>query len=280
MLVYQSAWLKCYHPAAFYTALLNHQPMGFWSPAVIVGDAKRHGLRVLNVDIHGSAAACTVEGGAIRLGLKYVNGMGEQACAMVLAARSQRPFSDLADVCHRTRLPLTLVERLILAGAMDTWGQRRDLLWQLGEISPEADALDLVFVPEPVSLPPMSRAERMEVEYLLLGLTTGDHVMTLYRPWLSEHGILSSDELVAQLVGRQVRVAGMVVVHQAPPTAKGHHFITLEDEDGMLQAIFRPQVYETYRDIVHASPLLLVEGTVQRKDGAVNVIAAKASALG
>jgi error-prone DNA polymerase len=280
VLVYQSAWLKCHHPLAFYTALLNHQPMGFWSPSVLVNDAKRHGLRVLNVDIHRSDGPCRVEDGALRLGLKYVTGLGEQGSAVILAAREQRPFADLHDFCRRTRLPTMLVERLILAGAMDAWGPRRDLLWRLGEVTPDADTLDLHFIPEPVRLPPLTRAERMEAEYLMLGLTTGDHVLTLYRDWLRAQGVLSSEEAQHQPQGKLVKLAGQVVVHQAPPTAKGHHFLTLEDEDGMVQAIFRPQVYEANREAVHDSPLLIIEGSVQRKDGVVNVMAVRVVAMG
>ncbi|MCB0209354.1 MAG: error-prone DNA polymerase, partial [Anaerolineae bacterium] len=116
VLVYQSAWLKHYHPAAFYTGLLNNQPMGFWNPAVIVGDAKRGGLSILSVDLQRSGARCQVEGKGIRLGFNYIGGFGEVAVVRLLEARQTSPFVNLADLCRRTRLAKRLVEQLITAG--------------------------------------------------------------------------------------------------------------------------------------------------------------------
>jgi error-prone DNA polymerase len=274
VLVYQSAWLKYYHPAAFYTALLNNQPMGFWSPAVLVGDARRHGIRILPVDIQRSQARCTVEAGGIRLGMNYVQGLGEAGIARLEEARNARTFAELTDFCQRTRLPRRAVENLILVGAMDGWGMpRRQLLWELGRLRYQQEALDLVFPDEGVALPPPSLAEAMAAEYGVLGLSTGDHVMALYRPWLVQRSILSSRELETSADGGRVRVAGLVVMHQAPPTAKGHHFITLEDEEGLINVIVRPKIYAGYRRILHTAPLLIVEGKVQRRDKVVNLLA-------
>jgi error-prone DNA polymerase len=280
VLVYQSAWLKCYYPAAFYTALLNNQPMGFWSPAVLVGDARRHGIRILPVDIQRSQARGKVEEMGIRLGLNYVHGLGEAGITRLEEARSAGAFDTLADFCRRTRLPRSAVENLILAGAMDGWGMpRRQLLWQLGRLHYHQEELDLVFPDEGVALPPLSLAEAMAAEYGMLGLSTGDHVMTLYRPWLVRHGILSSRELETSTDGGRVRAAGLVVMHQAPPTAKGHHFITLEDEEGLINVIVRPKIYTGYRHILHTAPLLIVEGMVQRRDSVVNLLALRVTAL-
>ena len=171
-------------------------------------------------------------------------------------------------------------EDLIRVGAMDAWKPpRRRLLWELGRLRYHEEELDLVFPDDGIELPPLSRAEEMGAEYEVLGLSTGDHLMALYRPWLAEQGILSSRELAACPAGRRVRVAGLVVVHQAPPTAKGHHFITLEDEEGLINVIVRPDVYACYRRILHAAPLLIVEGVVQRRDGVVNLLALRAAAL-
>jgi len=279
VLVYQSAWLKRYHPAALYCALLNHQP-GFWSPAVLVGDARRHGVHVLPVDIYHSQSRCTVEGGAIRLGFAYVNGLGEAGIQQILTARHVRPFTDLADFCRRTRLPRRVVENLILVGAMDDWTiPQRKLLWELGKLRYHEEELDLTFPDDGVALPALSRAEAMGAEYEVLGLSTRDHIMALYRPWLREQGILSSGELAACPAGQRVRAAGLVVVHQAPPTAKGHHFITLEVEDGLINVIVRPDVYEHYRRVLREAPLLIIEGVVQRRDGVVNLLARRVAAL-
>jgi error-prone DNA polymerase len=280
VLVYQSAWLKCYYPAAFFTALLNNQPMGFWSPAVLVGDARRHGIRILPVDIQRSQAGCRVEEMGIRLGLNYVQGLGEAGTARLEEARSAGVFDTLADFCQRTRLPRRAVENLILVGAMDGWGvPRRRLLWQLGRLHYHQEELDLVFPDEGVALPPLSQAEAMAAEYGVLGLSTGDHVMTLYRPWLVRHGILSSRELETSADGGRVRAAGLVVMHQAPPTARGHHFITLEDEEGLINVIVRPKIYTGYRHILHTAPLLIIEGMVQRRDRVVNLLALRVAPL-
>jgi error-prone DNA polymerase len=280
VLVYQSAWLKCYHPKAFYTALLNNQPMGFWSPAVLVGDARRHGISILPVEIHYSRGRCEVEQGGIRLGLNYVQGLGEASIARLEEARENQAFTGLADFCQRTQIPRRIIENLILVGAMDAWRiPRRKLLWELGKLRYQEEELDLFFADDGVQFPSLSPAEAMAAEYDLLGLSTGDHVMTLYRPWLTRKGILAGYELKAIKDGQRVRVAGLVVVHQAPPTAKGHHFITLEDEEGLINVIVRPGVYVHYRRIFHTARLLIVEGIVQKKGDVISLLALRATAM-
>ncbi len=280
VLVYQSAWLKQYHPAAFYTGLLNNQPMGFWSPAVLVGDAKRHGLAILPVDLDSSQTNCSIEGQAIRLGFNYVNGLGEVQINRLLAARQAGGFKNLADFCRRTKLARRLVERLILAGAMDRWQlPRRTLLWQLGQLPYQAEELDLTFPIDEIHLPPLSPAERLQTEHSVLGLSSGEQVMSLYRTWLSGQGILGSWELSSQGDGQRVRVAGLVVVHQAPPTAKGFHFVTLEDEAGLIDVIVRPQMYARYRLLWRDEPLLIVEGQLQQEGAVVTVLASSVIAL-
>jgi error-prone DNA polymerase len=280
VLVYRSAWLKCHYPVAFYTALLNHQPMGFWSPAVIVNDARRHGIPILPVGIHTSAANCTVENGGIRLGLRYVKGLGDTGSARIVEARQDGAFTNLADFCRRTTLSRHLVENLIRVGAMDVWGiPQRQLLWQLGEIQIEDNPLGLEFHTETVELPPLTRAEMLYAEYEILSLSSDDHVMTLYRDSLESEDILDSTALSRTPSGTKVRIAGLVVMHQAPPTAKEHHFITLEDEWGLMNIIVRPDVYANYRQVWRDAPLIVVEGYVQRKGDVVNVIAMNATAL-
>src|SRR5262249_23808182 len=144
VLVYQSAWLKQYYPAAFYCALLNNQPMGFWPPAILVRDAQRHGIEVLSVDITRSLARCRSGGRRIQLGLNYINGLGEQGAQRIVEARQTRLFADLANFCHRTRLPRRIIEALIMAGACDHWRRpRRQLLWELGTLHYQEDELDL-----------------------------------------------------------------------------------------------------------------------------------------
>jgi error-prone DNA polymerase len=280
VLVYQSAWLKVCHPTAFFCALLNHQPMGFWSPAVLTGDARRHGVRTLPVDVNRSHARCAVESEHIRLGFEYVDKVGEVSAAHIEATRGAKPYVDLADFCCRTRLPRRLVENLVMVGAMDVWGSpRRKLLWELGKISYHEEELDLVFPADDVALPPLTDVEKVRLEYSLLGLSTSDHVMALYRPWLEERGVLSSGELKASKTGEKVKVAGMVMVHQAPPTAKGVHFITLEDEEGLIDVVVRPDVHARYRQVFRGTRLLVAEGIVQRKDSVVNLLALGAASF-
>jgi error-prone DNA polymerase len=143
----------------------------------------------------------------------------------------------------------------------------------LGQLHYQEEELDLVHSTDTVELPPLSEAEALMTEYELLGLSTGDHVMALHRPWLEQRRILGSWELKTQPSGKRVRVAGLVVVHQAPPTAKNFHFVTIEDERGLLDVVIKPLVYANYRRILHTARLLVVEGTVQQENGVVNLLA-------
>ena len=280
VLVYQSGWLKLYHPRAFYAALLNNQPMGFWNAAVLTNELRRQGIPVLPVDIHLSQARCSIEAAGIRLGLNYVKRLAEGHIEAILAARAERPFTSLDDFCRRTRIGRNGVENLILSGAMDTWGvPRRQLLWELGTLSLQKDALDLVIAPTPVSLPPLSSIDAMLAEQTALGLSPGDHIMTHHRAALRQRNILGSSDLALSPNGASVRVAGLLVVHQSPPTAKGFHFLTLEDEDGMINVIVRPPVYNQYRHVIHSQPLLLTEGTIQREGHVVNILAERVHSL-
>jgi error-prone DNA polymerase len=285
LVAYQTLYLKAHFPAAFYCAILNHQPMGFYPVEVIINDAHRHGVPVLHPDVNRSGAACTLEGSdastAIRLGLRYVHGLGEAWQARVVERRGSRPFQDLYDFCRRTRLARPIIENLIRAGATDSLGQRRrDLLWELGGLTYQEEGLDVEVPVESVALPALSRGERLGWEYELLGTTPGDHVMGLFRERLRQHGVLITGELETQRDGQTVRVAGRVVVRQRPPTAKGMVFITLEDEEGLVNLIVRPDVYERYRDALRNAPLLLVEGQLQRERQAVSVLVRSAAALG
>jgi error-prone DNA polymerase len=268
LVAYQTLHLKVYHAAAFFCALLNHQPMGYYRPGVLIGDARRHGVPVLRPDVNASQVACTLEarGGtrAVRLGLCYVHGLGEAWRERIVERRGDRPFRDLHDLCRRTHLPRPVVENLIRAGAMDGLGRaRRDLLWELGGLRHLGEGLDLEVAVEPVDLPDLDRLGRLLWEYEILGLAPDEHVMSLYRDKLRAGGVSSSRDLVSKRPGEKVRVAGQVVVRQRPPTAKGHVFVTLEDEEGLVNLIVRPVVYERYRDVLRNAPLLLVEGVLQ-----------------
>ncbi len=280
VIVYQSAYLKHYHTAAYVCAILNAQPMGFWSPAVVVNDARRHGIMMLPVSIFRSQADCTLEGQNIRLGLRYVAYLTSRQIQALIAAREEHTFTDLPDFLRRVTMPRTTVENLILVGAMDEWGiSRRQLLWELGERYTREGELPLTFFTHTIDLPPLSRQEALHAEYSLLGLSPGDHPMSLYQEALQAQDILGSRRLEATPHGSIVRVAGQVVMHQAPPTAKNHHFVTLEDSDGMMNVIVRPDIYDKYRFVLRNEPLLIVTGEVQRKGAVVNMIAQSIVAL-
>ncbi len=308
LIAYQTLWLKAHYPAEFYCALLNHQPMGFYSPEVIIGDARRHGITVLRPDVNASEDGCTLEqksGGVegqrgrgaeeqgrsvstpppllssappLRLGLRYLAGLGEAGRARLLAARADGPFRDLADFCRRTRLPRPLVGDLIRAGALDEFGPRRQLLWALGGLHYAEDAL-LEAPDVPAELPELTEREALGWDYELLGLSPDDHPLRLWRARLRERGVLSAAELAAQPAGRMVKVAGLVIVRQAPPTANGHLFVTLEDETNLVNVIIRPDLYRQQRATLHTATLLLVEGRLQREGAAISVLAQRVAAL-
>jgi error-prone DNA polymerase len=275
LLCYQSAWLKRYYPAEFYCALLNNQPMGFYTPEVIVRDAKRHGVEVLPADINKSSARCTVESGKVRLGFRYIKEAGEKAMSQIMAERQKAPYASFDNFYFRTRLERKLVENLILAGAFDSFGcQRRQLLWQLGLLEKKCPGeLPLEFGDIKVSLPDFTDLEEMKVDYEVQGLSTKYHPMQVLRKDISRDGLLKSSELAQLLPNTRVRLAGYVITRQRPITAKGFAFMTLEDEDGMVNVIVKPHIYHKYRQIFKLEPLIVVEGTIQRRYHNLNIIA-------
>ena len=285
VVVYQSAWLKHYHFCPFYAALLNNQPMGFWTPAVLINEIRRRKIPLHPLDLHQSREKCDplppAAGGSLRLGLNYVKALREEHIDLIIAERAISPFLSLADFYRRIRPGRRVTENLINAGAMDGWGHpRRQLLWELGDLTiPDEDILDLQFSEEEVDLPALTPTEAMLGEQEVMGLSTGDHIMAFFRPWLNKQSILDSERLALCPDGQQVHVAGLVVVHQAPPTAKGHHFITLEDENGMINVIIRPRVHDRYRRTWHESRLLIVQGQVQQAGGTTSLLAQRVAPL-
>ncbi len=281
LICYQSAWLKYYYPVEFYCALLNNQPMGFYRPEVLVHDAQRHGVRVLPVDANLSDAACGIEGGCIRLGFLYVKGMGGRMIQRVLKERQRGEFLSVDDFCLRTGLPGGVVENLILAGAFDFFGRtRREMLWQLGIVEKRTPGeLPLQSSGEAVSLPKMSSLEEMRYDYTVQEMSTTHHPMRVLRAELPENGLVRSSDLPKLDDGDGVKIAGYVIMKQRPPTAKGFAFITMEDEDGTINVIIRPDVYERHRQVCIFNPVLVVEGILQKKNGTLNVRAHEISPL-
>jgi error-prone DNA polymerase len=275
-LTYQSAWLRCYHPVAFFAGLLRHQPMGFYPAHVIVSEARRCGVEVRPVDVEASELRAMVEGDALRLGLGFVTGLGETGGESVVKARRMAPFHSLADFCRRTRLGRRAVEGLIWAGAFDGWGvPRRQLLWDLREALEE---------PAPLALPAseeerarfgfLSERGRLWTEVAHTGVAAGDHVTALVGDALRNAEVVSSKALAKTRNGAMVRVGGVIVSRQRPPTAKGAAFLALEDEGGLIDVVLRPKVYEASRDALRSS-FVVVEGRVQRRGRAISVLALK-----
>ena len=316
-IVYDSSFLKLYYAPEFYCALLNNWPMGFYHPSVIVGDAKRHDVPMLPIDVNSSRTKCTVEltetGRAVRLGYRYARGIGDAALASLDAAAADGPYTSLADFCRRTRLERGPVENLIAVGAFDCLGEpRRQLLWQLPEAlqaAREGELPDIAVLSRDVDLPEMMPLEEAQADYQVLGLSTAYHVMEFYRPYLDEprsvaRGLVPRPSQPQRLVedgppryerekgdasstgetlccgdlatlpdGRWVRVAGVAVCRQAPPTARGHVFLTIEDETGLGNVIVRPNVYEPYRQIIRHGLVMVIEGVLQNQEGVVSIMA-------
>jgi error-prone DNA polymerase len=272
-LVYASAWLKRYFPAAFTTALLRNQPMGFYAPHSLINDARRHGVEILGVDVNASDALATLEGEppAIRLGLSAVRNLGQQAAERVAAGR---PYRDLADFASRTGLPADALEGLAIAGAFGCFGlSRRAALWAAGPAASLREGQLPAVLPHAPPLPAMTPAEETQAD-LWATSTYRVHPVAHLRAWLRARGVLPAASARSARAGADVAVAGLVTHKQRPPTARGVVFLNLEDETGMLNVICPPQVWERHRRVAAASPALLIRGRIERADGAVNLVAA------
>jgi error-prone DNA polymerase len=292
LLAYQSAWLRHHYAAEFLCALLNAQPMGFYPPATLVRDGQRRGVETRPPDVNISAAKCNVEDGAVRIGLDYVNGIGEDDAQAVVAERDAGgPFASVRELAQRTQLSEHGLETLIVSGACDCFGlPRRRLLWQLGLV-PRAQtvpgsggeekqlALPLDPTAETPELPEPTVWERMLADYRTTSLSVGVHPMELLRAHLPP-GVLSSLELERARDRAQVAVAGMAVARQRPATANGVVFMLIEDEFGAVNLIVPPTVYDRHRAIVRGEPLILARGRFERVERNQNVLVRSLETLG
>jgi error-prone DNA polymerase len=291
LLAFQTAWLRLHYPAEFLCALFNAQPMGFYAPHVLLNDGKRHGVEVLPPDINRSGVACTIEGGAVRIGLRYVRGLSLEKGAREIEEERGRAgdFRSLFDFIERTRLKREPIENLIACGAFDCFGlERRELLWLLGLVyrprgrapvraegrnqAQRQLALPLPTEQDMAPLKPMSDWDRMRADYIILGLSPGYHPMNFVRPHLHE-GVATTRMLDSLPDGAPVETAGVVVCRQRPGTAAGFVFLVIEDEYGLANVIVKPDLYERERAIVRGQPFLVVRGQLQRRDGITNVMA-------
>ena len=280
---YETAWLKLHHAPALYAGLLNNQPMGFYHPHVLVEDAKRHGVRILPLDINRSYTRCTVEDGALRLGFNYVHGVGQKALEVIAEAQLKGPVRSLEEFCRRIRLTAqsrrgltrTQVQTLILAGAFDPLeANRREAVWRFNEQADDWQHEPLLQEPTtPVTLAPMTHRERVATDYRLLSLTTTDHLIHFYRPQFEQLRVIDSKTLRERVRdGARVRVGGLVITRQSPSTGKEFKFFTLADEFGHVDVILRPPIYQRYRQVANLEPILIMDGTLQKQDGVVSVL--------
>src|SRR5438309_4750333 len=308
LIAYASAYLKCHYLAAFTAALLNNQPMGFYRPATIVKDAQRHGLEVLPVDVMKSEWKCTVvnsavgyvpldvgqkaECPALRLGLRYVRGLREEASQALVRERNQSPFTSIHDLVHRVpelrkdelntlaeigALNSVLSSQLPVASDSDTTRNsklhRRDALWQVERAVRYSGPL-LEELPEPDSKSPLERMndeERLVADFRGTGLTVGPHPMAYHREQLQNAGVRRAIELKSLPNGRRTRIGGCVIARQRPGTAKGFVFLSLEDETGVANAIINPDLFQKNRLMVSSEQFLMIEGILQNQDNVISV---------
>jgi len=263
LLVYASAWLKVHHPAAFAAALVNSQPMGFYSVSSILKDAQRHGVEVLPIRVERSDWDCTLEGPSVRVGMRQVKGLGEEAGRRVEAARKERTFDGIEDLRARAGLDQKEMDALAEAGALNglLGSGTRQAMWRVR--APRGEGLfrgkdgDEV----EIELPRMTRAEQLVLDFERTGLSIGDHPMRLLREHLPE-GVLGSRELAGLPKGHRVTTAGMVICRQRPGTASGVVFVTMEDEHGFINLVLWSKVFERLRRVATTSSLLLAKGKI------------------
>jgi error-prone DNA polymerase len=294
LIAYASAYLKVHYLAAFTCGLLNNQPMGFYSPAVLIKDAQRHGLRVRPLDVQRSEAVCTLEAEAdgslsLRIGFNYAKGLKQASAEKILSARSKTGMYASVDDLARRVPELNRKELVLLAGigALNSLGEvehRRDALWQVEQAGrPVGPLLRNASLSESSShgtpLQKMTTDERLAADYGGTGLTTGPHPMAYHRAALRQQGILSAQELEQLGRNQRVCVAGCVIARQRPGTAKGFVFLSLEDETGIANIILAPDVFEQNRMTVTRNRFLRIEGPLQNQDGVIHVKAQRIEPL-
>ncbi len=305
LIAYASAYLKRHHPAAFYAAMLNCYPLGFYHPATLVKDAQRHGVVILPIDMTRSDWKCTIEYPgrqpdvpdgdanhlALRLGLNYVGGLREETALRIEGARAARPFDSIADFTARVAPNRRELEAIAYAGAFAAFGMtRREALWQAAAVErdphsllagapPSSRARENASASDATRLPEMTAAEETLADYAASGVTVRPHLMAHLRPSLDARGILSAAELADAANTTWVKCAGVVIVRQRPGTASGYMFLTLEDETGIANAIVTPDLFQANRTILHRAQILLVEGPLQKQDGVIHVRARRFTEL-
>jgi error-prone DNA polymerase len=287
LLVYVSAWLKAYEPAAFCAALINSQPMGFYAPAQLTRDARAHGVEVRAADVQASDWDCTLERGesgapTLRLGLRLVKHLSEAGAARIVAARSQGAFVSAPQLAERAQLDRKDLEALAASDALASLaGHRHRAVWQVSGVERPMPLLPSSTVPEEgVALLRAPReGQNIVADYQSLGLSLRRHPLELLRERLRQRGNLRAADLWSLADRSSVRTAGLVITRQRPGTASGVTFVTIEDETGHVNLVVWRQIAETQRQALLDSRLLEVKGTVQREGEVLHVIATKLTNL-
>ncbi len=290
-LVYSSAWLKHHYPAAFCAGLLDGQPMGFWSPQTLVADARRHGVVVRRPDVNASGARSVLErcpdsvgGAAVRLGLSYVRGVGEEVAERIAAGR---PYAGMEDLIRRTGITRVQAEALATAGAFECFGlSRRDALWSAGALAAAGSETGtsgspmwaprmpgLVAGVDAPPLPGMTPVESNRADLWAMGLSPDSYPTEFVRADLASAGVVTASRLVEVRPGARVTVAGVVTHRQRPATAQGIIFMNLEDETGLINVVVSGGVWKRYRRVARSSPAVVVSGRLERVETVINVVA-------
>ncbi len=282
LLVYISSWIKCHYPDVFCTALLNAQPMGFYAPAQIVRDARDHGVAIRAADVNYSDWDNTLEPDgpnsfAMRIGLRQVDGVGQDAAERLMRAR-EKPYADLKDLKTRARIDARTMQKLAAADTFQSIARdRRQALWDTRALR-DAPNLPLfqgkrdegdeaIF-----TLPTMPKCEHVVADYQTLRLSLRAHPMSFLRKSMAAQGYRPASDLGRMRNGQSIKMAGIVLIRQRPGSAKGVCFITLEDETGVANLVIWPKVMETYRKPIMQSRLIDVRGVVQRSDDVVHIV--------
>jgi error-prone DNA polymerase len=298
LIAYASAWLKCWHPDVFCTALLNAQPMGFYAPAQIVRDAVAHGVDVRPVCVNASRWDCALEPTeddsrfAVRLGLRMVKGLANAHGGAIVAARADRHFASVDDLWRRASVPSAALVHLAEADAFrPALGlARREALWAIKALRDEplplfaaASAREAEFVPEVsepvVTLRPMTAGGEVVEDYGRVGLTLRAHPLSFLREDLRRRRIVTCAEAMAARDGRWLEAAGIVLVRQRPGSAKGVMFVTLEDETGIANLVIWAKVLEANRRAILSAGMMAAHGRVQREGDVVHLVAQRITDL-